>query len=192
MSQPARIGALPPEFTSAVHELAVFEWDRRLDITELDPPAKIAPYAAAIDADIESGDAGGRLIVLYDPAGNPAWEGAFRCVSFARAELPEEMARDQLLVDVGWSWLTEALQTRGAAYLAASGTVTTTTSTSFGALADKAPSGDIEIRASWTPMLDADHRLDCHLAAWQSLLLQVAGLPPDPAIRSLADRMAAR
>jgi len=189
MSQPVRIGTLPPDFAWAVHEFTTFDWDQRCGISELEPPAKIAPYAVAVTADIEPNDSAGRLILLYDPAGNPTWEGTFRCVTLARADLPPEMVSDPLLADVGWSWLTEALDSRQAAYAAASGTVTTTTSTSFGTLAGKEPTGDITIRGSWTPQFDTGHRLDRHLAAWQDLLLQVAGLPPDPTVVSLTDRI---
>jgi len=191
MSQSDRIGTLPADFAAAVHELTTFAWDQRCAMSELQPPTKIAPFAAAVDAELTENDGVGRLILLYDPAGNPAWQGTFRCVSFARADLPAEMVRDPFLVGVGWSWLTDALDSHQASYDAESGTVTTTTSASFGALAGKDPSGDIEIRASWTPRLDANHGFDRHLAAWQDLLLQVAGLPPDPAIVSLTNRLAA-
>ena len=50
------------------------------------------------------------------PAGNDAWEGKFRCVAYARAEIDPEMVTDPLLAEVGWSWLTEALDAHGAAY----------------------------------------------------------------------------
>ena len=56
-----------------------------------------------------------------------------------------------MLTEVGWAWLVEALDDRGAAFRAESGTVTRTASESFGAISDRAPSGDVEIRASWTP-----------------------------------------
>lgn len=191
MNQPARIGALPPDFARAVHEFTAFDWDGRCGISELEPPARIAPYAVAVNADIESNDSLGRMILLYDPAGNPAWEGTFRCVSFARADLPAEMVRDPCLAEVGWSWLTEALDTHQAPYVAASGTVTATSSTSFGTLRDRPPTGDIEIRGSWTPRLSPMVGLDRHLAAWQDLLLHVAGLPCDPTVVLLNERIVA-
>ena len=72
----------------------------------------IAPFASALSADVtvDGDDVGtGRLVLLHDPAGNDAWEGTFRCVAYARAEIDPEMANDPLLAEVGWSWLSEAL-----------------------------------------------------------------------------------
>ena len=90
-------------------------------------PQRIAPWSSALSGDVtvDDEDLGtGRLILLHDPAGNDAWEGTFRCVAYARAEIDPEMANDPLLAEVGWSWLVEALAAHGATYLAPSGTVT--------------------------------------------------------------------
>ena len=87
------------------------------------------------------------------PAGNAAWQGTFRCVTFARAEVDPEMVTDPLLAQVGWSWLIDALDGHGAEYVAPSGTVTSVSSESFGGMADEAPSAEVEVRASWTPVL---------------------------------------
>ena len=118
-------------------------------------PQRIAPYAAALSAPTSPStatDVGtGRIILLHDPDGNDAWDGTFRCVAYARAEIELDMITDPMLADVGWSWLTEALDAHGAAYAAASGTVTRVATESFGAMADDAGSAQIEIRASWTP-----------------------------------------
>ena len=124
-------------------------------------PQRIAPYAAALSADVTvDGDdlSTGRIILLHDPAGNDSWDGTFRCVAYARAEIDLEMITDPALADVGWSWLTEALAAHGASYAAASGTVTRVATDSFGAMADDSGSAQIEIRASWTPQL-VDERL---------------------------------
>jgi hypothetical protein len=48
------------------------------------------PFALAVTADVvvngeELGT--GRLVLLHDPAGNDTWQGTFRCVAFARAEI---------------------------------------------------------------------------------------------------------
>ena len=61
--------------------------------------------------------------------------------------------------------------------VAESGTVTRTASQSFGSISDRPPSGDVEIRASWTPLTPD---VGAHLAAWGDVLVQVAGLPPLP------------
>jgi hypothetical protein len=88
----------------------------------------------------------------------------------------EPMARDGLLPGVGWSWLIEALAARHAAYRAAGGTVTQTTSTRFGDLAGPDTTVALELRASWT----ADTaEMSPHLHAFVDLLCQAAGLPPE-------------
>ena len=38
----------------------------------------------------------GRFVLLHDPAGNTAWQGTFRCVTFARADIDPEMVTDPL------------------------------------------------------------------------------------------------
>ncbi len=194
MNQPQQIGVTPEPFAAAVRDLTSFAWDSRIHICELDPPAHIAPYAAALDADIvdhEEEVASGRLILLYDPRGNEIWQGDFRCVTFGQAEVTAEMVHDPFLAEVGWSWLMDSLTSRGASFGEESGTITTTASTPFGTKRAEAPQSHIEIRASWTPLLDEDHPLTVHLDAWQDLLCEIAGLPPqDDTVISLAARLA--
>ncbi|MCI0688364.1 MAG: DUF3000 domain-containing protein, partial [Sporichthyaceae bacterium] len=119
----------------------------------------------------------GRFVVLHDPAEPAEWAGTFRLVTYVRADLDPEAAIDPLLAEVGWSWLTEALDVRGARYTAASGTVSRVSSEGFGELADRPPAAEVEIRASWTPLSES---LDAHLEAWGELLCTAAGLPPLP------------
>ena len=95
----------------------------------------------------------GRLVLLHDPAGNAAWQGTFRCVTFARADVDPEMVTDPLLAQVGWSWLLDALAGHGAEYVAPSGTVTSVSSESFGGWPTRPPRAEVEVRASWTPLL---------------------------------------
>ena len=89
---------------------------------------------------------------------------------------------DPMLGEVGWSWLTEALQAHGASYAAISGTVTRVSTESFGGMADEAGSAQVEIRASWTPDVDEDGGLDmtAHVEAWGELMCTAVGLPPVP------------
>ena len=85
---------------------------------EMPAPQRIAPYSSALSADVtvDDEDLGtGRLILLHDPAGNDAWNGTFRCVAYARADIDPELGSDPMLAAVGWSWLTEALEAHGAA-----------------------------------------------------------------------------
>jgi hypothetical protein len=152
---------------------------------EMPAPQRIAPHAAALSADVtvDGTDLGtGRIILLHDPAGNDAWDGTYRCVAYARAEIELEMASDPMLAAVGWSWLTEALDAHGAAYAAASGTVTRVATESFGGMADDGGTAQLELRASWTPLVGADGALDVgpHVEAWGELLCTAVGLEPVP------------
>jgi hypothetical protein len=147
-------------------------------------PQRIAPYAAALSADVTVDGVDistGRLILLHDPAGNDSWDGTFRCVAYARAEIDLEMITDPALADVGWTWLTEALAAHGASYTSASGTVTRVATDSFGSMAEDTGSAQIEIRASWTPVLTDEHlHVEGHVEAGGELLCTAAGLPPVP------------
>ena len=159
-------------------------WRPELVVEEMPAPQRIAPFAVAVTADVvvSGEDVGsGRLVLLHDPAGNTAWEGTFRCVTFARADVDPEMVTDPLLAQVGWSWLLDALGAHGADFGAPSGTVTSVASESFGGMAEHDPRAEVEVRASWTPLLDEGDGLAAHLAAWAELLCTTAGLPPLPA-----------
>jgi hypothetical protein len=156
---------------------------------EMPAPQRIAPFAAALSADVTVDDTDlgtGRIILLHDPAGNDAWDGTYRCVAYARAEIDLELITDPLLAAVGWSWLTEALDAHGASYLSPSGTVTRVATDSFGGMADEGGSAQIEVRASWTPCLPTTAEpgttldIGAHVEAWGELLCTAAGLPPVP------------
>ncbi len=172
-----------PLFDSALAALADFPWRAELDVEQIPSPQRIAPHTAAIGADVMVGGAevgSGRLVVLHDPDGNPAWDGTFRCVTFARADVDLEMVTDPLLSEVAWSWLTDALATRGAQHTAASGTITAVSSRCFGGMVEEPDRAEVEVRASWTMLLRDPADFPRHLAAWQDLLCTTAGLPPLP------------
>jgi hypothetical protein len=174
----------PEEFRRALDAVATATWRPELAVEDIPAPTRIAPFSAALTADVLVGDdevGNGRLVLLHDPAGNDAWQGTFRCVTFARADVDPEMVTDPLLARVGWSWLLDALEAHGAAYTAPSGTVTSVASESFGGMAEHDPRAEVEVRASWTPLLEAGDGLAAHLAAWAELLCTTAGLPPLPA-----------
>lgn len=187
----AGVGAeeTPAPFRAAVAALHAARFRPEIFCEEMSAPQRIAPYAAALSADVtvDGIDVGtGRIIVLHDPAGNDAWEGTFRCVAYARADIDPEMITDPLLAEVGWSWLTEALEAHGARYLAASGSVTRVATESFGAMAAEGGTAQIEIRASWTPAAsdgttyDVVPDIGSAAEAWGELLCTAAGLPPVP------------
>lgn len=183
-------------FDRIQNAIEAFRWRPELSVDQIPAPQRIAPHAYAIEAtvvtiaDVEIGT--GRLIILHDPLGNSAWNGTYRCVSYARADVDVEMVTDPLLAEVGWTWLTDALDAAAADYHDASGTVTAVSSRSFGALSDEADRAEIEIRASWTPQLSPEPDITAHLSAWQTLLCTTAGLPPLPegvvALTSRLDR----
>lgn len=172
---------LPAEFVRAVAGIRAARLRPEVVVEETPAPQRLAPHSVAITADvIVDGEevATGRLVLLHDPVGHDVWQGTSRLVTFARAELDHDMAADPMLTAVGWSWLVEALEARGAGFTAAAGTVTRTSSESFGEMADKAPEAQLEVRASWTPATTA---LAAHVEAWTDLLCTAAGLPPLPA-----------
>jgi len=167
-------------FDDATAAVMGVTWRPELTIEEIPAPQRIAPYAVAIAADVEVDDeelGNGRLVLLHDPDGNPAWDGTFRCVTYARASVDAEMVTDPLLADVGWSWLVDALDRHHAAFLAPSGTVTAVSSRSFGSMEGDPARAEVEIRASWTPVVARGDDLAAHVHAWQDLLCMVAGLP---------------
>jgi len=144
-------------------------------------PKRLAPYAAAVAATVyrDGVEAGtGRLVLLYDPDGQQGWTGTFRFVAQVHADVDPEMAADPLLGEVGWSWLTDALDLHAAGYSAASGTVTRVITEGFGAKEDEPPATGFELRASWSPAEDDD--LGGSVAAWCDLIAAAAGLPAQP------------
>jgi hypothetical protein len=97
-----------------------------------------------------------------------------------RADVDSEMQEDPLLPEVGWNWLLDSLNATGAMYNAPSGTVTRVSSASFGKLSPRNDESEIEIRASWSPVITSPHEMFAHVQAWCNLITEVAGLPPLP------------
>jgi len=173
-----------------------------LHFEDVPAPKRLAPYATAIAATVQQDDADvawGRLVLLYDPDGQEGWEGYFRLVAYIRAEVEPEIAADPLLGEVGWSWLSEALDTHVPGYAVPSGTITRVITEGFGAKRDELPLTGFELRASWSPAgpggpwdstggpgtSDLDTLdLSGHIAAWCDCLSAAAGLEP-PGTRAL-------
>jgi hypothetical protein len=172
----------PAAFRRAVESLEAARVRSEATVESIRPPQRLAPYSYALSVDVTPlrGDdrdgATGRLVLLHDPAGFEAWDGELRLVGYASAELSADMAGDPLLPQVGWSWLTDSLDERGARYTAVGGTVTQTTSTRFGDVHGPATTTALELRGSWTP-LESDLRM--HLLAFVDMLAIAAGLPPE-------------
>ena len=125
------------------------------------------------------------IVANSDPAGQQSWSGVFRLVAYVRADIEPEVAADPMLGEVGWSWLTEALDAPG--YAAASGTVTRVITEGYGAKAGEFPATGFELRASWSPEDESD--LAGHVVAWCACLAAAACVEP-PGTRALAPRRA--
>jgi DUF3000 family protein len=170
----------PPLFAAAVAALMAVRPRPEIVLSAVRAPQRLAPWAYALAGELvgpdELPEATGRLVLLHDPDGHETWGGVLRLVSYVRAELDGGLAGDPMLPEVGWSWLTEALDTARASYAALGGTVTQTTSARFGDITGPRLAHDIELRASWTA-LDAD--LTAHGQAFCTLLATAAGLPPE-------------
>lgn len=168
-------------FARAVDELRATEFRDDFVVREIPSPSGLAPHALALAGDVrpdahatDSSFGTGRFILLHDPDEPEAWGGAWRIVCFAQAPLEPEIGIDPLLAEVAWSWLIDALDSRGAERHSESGTATKTLSTGFGALAAQGEGSQIELRASWSPR----GPFRPHLEAWAELVCMLAGLPP--------------
>jgi hypothetical protein len=201
------LAQVPPEFLHALGTLRKAHCRSELRLAEIPAPARLAPFAVALGAEVMAtgpgnvttpvhgpaamalaaasgsadGDdtelATGRFILLHDPHGSEVWDGEFRIVTYIRAQLEPEMGNDEMLGTVAWTWLVEALENHKAPYRAAGGTATRVLSESFGTLSERPGSIDIELRASWTP---ASSDVTAHLEAWSDMVCTFAGLPPLP------------
>jgi len=170
---------------------------RYVEFEDVPAPKRLAPFATAISATVHRDEvdvAWGRLVLLYDPDGQEGWDGFFRLVAYVRADIEPEIAADPLLGEVGWSWLSEALDARVPGYAVPSGTVTRVITEGFGAKQGELPLTGFELRASWSPAGPQgagphDNQPDAldlpaHIAAWCDCMHAAAGLEP-PGTRAL-------
>lgn len=175
---------VPAEFVRALRSLRAVTVRPEVVLDEVPGPARIAPFSAALTAEVRSARrsvaadelASGRFVVLHDPEGQEAWEGRFRLVTLVRTAVEPEVGTDPLLAEVAWSWFLDAIAACPGAH-AAAGTVTRVLSHSFGSLERRDETSELEIRASWTA---DDEDLGPHLTAWTTLLCTAAGLEPLP------------
>lgn len=175
-------------FERLVDQLRTFTPRSEVALIEVPAPQKLATFAFAFSADVSNGllaeeeneIANGRFVLLHEPGGQATWDGEFRCVTFVSADVDAAMQEDPLLPEVGWSWFLESLERNQCVFNAPSGTVTRVSSASFGKLSPRNDDAEIEIRASWTPIITEPQELMKHVESWCNLISEVAGLPPVP------------
>ena len=197
-ADPGGPGAPGVLFAAAVSAVAagrdaVTEVRDDVEFEDWPAPKRLAPQAFALAATayrdgVEAGSA--RFVVLHDPAGQDGWTGTFRLVVQVHADVEEEMAADPLLGEVGWSWLTDALDLHAPGYAAASGTVTRVITEGYGGKEGDPPATAFELRASWCPDDDAlADEVSGAVLAWSDVLVAAAGLPAQPpGTRALGSR----
>jgi hypothetical protein len=167
-------------FAAALTNLSEAELRAELTISEIAAPAKLAAHDVAFAADVsdehlsEHSDAGtGRFVLLHDENPHEQWGSNFRVVAFAKSPLEAIIGADEMISDVAWAWLVEALNNRGAKYSHEAGTITRIISTGYGTLNNQGEHAELEMRISWTP----DGDFSKHLEAWQDLLCMMSGYP---------------
>lgn len=175
-------------FAKIVDIVRAYTPRKEILLEEVPAPQKLAAFSYALSADVSNGLPGdqedeiasGRFVLLHEPGGQETWEGEFRCVTYVRADVDTAMQEDPLLPEVGWNWLLESLSLAGCKYVAASGTVTRVASASFGKLSPRSNEAEIEIRASWSPLISNPEDIRAHIAGWSTLLAELSGLQPVP------------
>jgi hypothetical protein len=175
-------------FDRLIDQLRTVETRAEIILEEVPAPQKLAKYSFAFSADVSNGLIGdaedgvgsGRFVLLHEPGGQDTWESEFRCVTFMSADVETDMHEDPMLQDVGWSWFLDSLADAGCEYAVPSGTVTRVNSSSYGKLTGRSDEAEIEIRASWSPIIKSTDEILNHIKAWCNLLATVAGLPPIP------------
>jgi hypothetical protein len=177
-----------PGFQRLIESFRSFTPRAEILLEEVPAPQKLAMYSFALSADVSNGLLGndedeiasGRFVLLHEPGGQDTWEGEFRCVTYVRADVDPMMQEDPLLPEIGWKWLLESLSQATCKFTAASGTVTRVASSSFGKLSPRSDKAEIEIRASWTPLITDEREILKHITGWCNLLSEISGLAPAP------------
>ncbi len=184
-----RVSDVPPPRRVAPHALAL---DAAIDVAAVSrrsssrsrrrtrpgepdlAPGGDGDFDGTYDETSDLADAGGRFVLLHDPSHPPDWDGDMRVIALVKAVVDPELAGDPLMADIAWAWLVESLDAAEAGYVELGGTITQVTSASFGSLAGRRSSVQVELRASWTPTSPAGR----HVEAWAQTLCALAGVPP--------------
>jgi len=169
------------EFVAATNTLKFAAMRDELAVEQISSPQNLASSSIAFAANVQDESAGvhgdlgtGRFILLHEVSEQEQWGGRFRIVCFVKSPLETDLGSDEMISDVSWDWLSEALSRHGAEYLNAAGTATRIISSGFGSLAGQSDHAELEMRASWSP-LGGD--ISRHFEAWQDLVCIMSGLP---------------
>ncbi|MFM5905442.1 MAG: DUF3000 family protein [Micrococcales bacterium] len=180
IEMPKSVGAFGP----ILEQLALASVRTELSLQQIPAPKNLAQDAVAFSADMNANTKGehtdlgtGRFVLLHQPAIQEQWGGQFRVIAFAKSPLETFIGADEMISEVAWSWLTDALRNRGVEVSHEAGTATRVISTGFGSLSGQSDHAELELRASWTPFQDFHH----HLEAWQDLICMMSGYPLLPA-----------
>jgi hypothetical protein len=174
------------EFQLAVLSLRQASVRDDIEVIEIPSPDKMATNSVAlaanvgVDAHQMRADRGtGRFVLLHSEVPQDGWGGNFRIVCFAKSPLETDIGSDELITEICWAWLTDALAARGARYQSEAGTITRIISQGFGSISGQSDHAELELRASWSPTGD---NFSSHVEAWQDLLGMMSGLPPENGI----------
>ena len=169
------------EFISASQTLKFATMRDGLEVSQIASPQNLAASSIAFAANMQDESAGvhgdlgtGRFILLHEPQEQEQWGGSFRIICFVKSPLETDLGSEEMISDVSWDWLTEALTRHGAEYAHAAGTATRIISSGFGSLAGQSDHAELEMRASWSPIGSDISR---HFEAWQDLVCIMSGLP---------------
>lgn len=170
---------LSGEFLAFVQPLLAFEVRPEFSATQIPAPRGIAPQALAVSVEVnhnsDSDHGVSRLVFCHDPEEPEGWQGPMRIIGYAKSPIEIYMAKDEILAELPWQWLTDSLASAGAASRAQAGTTTSAISTGHGSLSGQQQHAELELRASWAPA-DSDSR--AHLQGWVEFLALISGLPP--------------
>ncbi|QWW20444.1 DUF3000 domain-containing protein [Schaalia sp. 19OD2882] len=167
----------PEDFITALYSLREAATNPLVQYEEVPSPTRLAPWTAAlalrtIAEDHSQPRSSGRFVVLYDPEGQPGWNGEFRLVAQLRSQIEPEMGEDPILPRGVWNWAHDCLEEAGAGFHDLTGTVTRELSESFGGLELRGATMHVELRASWTPNTPW---IGEHLNAWADLMCRSSG-----------------
>ena len=173
------LDGLSGEFLAFVEPLAAIEIRPEFNASQIPAPRGIAPQALAVSVEVrhdsESDHGVSRLVFCHDPEEPEGWQGPMRIIGYAKSPIETYMAKDEILAELPWQWLTDSLTAAGAIYAAHAGTTTSAVSTGHGSLSAQSQHAELELRASWAPVGN-DSR--AHLRGWIDFLALISGLPP--------------